>query len=668
MLLFVKFTRERYNSGAFNAIDKPIERYDMMIFKKNFVSAILAFVMIITCVAPMTALASQVKNDGFENGNGLDLNKIGSYVSGVSNLDGGVSEIISYDLENNKAWVVNGATGMLDILELKGVTCGTSDTITAVSLDIKSLAYEEKPEFVYGDMTSVSICSKLGLVAVALQADAYDANGYVAILSTDGKLMTMIEAGVQPDMVTFTPDGSKILVANEGEPREGYGEGVVDPAGSVTVVRVNAEDPALSTHQNIGFEAFDKKRDELVAAGVMMVKGNAPSADLEPEYIACTDNTAYISLQEANAVAVLDLKTEAYVGVYALGYQNLGLEENALDLVEDGAYISNTYPEAVAAYMPDGISVYEVDGTSYLLTANEGDAREWGSDENEYCNEIKESLIASDGTKAKKVRVIDPESTDGLPEDKHVLFSSRSFSVFRVDEDGLTRVFDSGKAFEEKTATYIPEYFNCSNDDNELDSRSPKKGIEPESVTVGTVDDHTYAFVALERISGIMVYDITDPANATYVNYINTRDFSENPEDADPKENPDFYLTGDVAPEGMYLINTADTMVLLVAFEVSGTVGAYSVGGDAAHNFENNVCTKCGEIIADGTTGDDTTGDDTIGAPADDDTDVPADDTDVTPNVEHTSPATGDPVFVIVVTMMVALGFLLIVKRIHCRD
>lgn len=176
--------------------------------------------------------------------------------------------------------------------------------------------------------------------------------------------------------------------------------------------------------------------------------------------------------------------------------------------------------------MPDGIAMYEADGKTYLVTANEGDAREWGDEEasTDFCNEIKETLTAADGTEAKKVRVIDPEMTDGMPEGKSVLFSSRSFSIYRVDEDGLTQVFDSGKDFEALTARYIPEYFNCSNDDNDYDSRSPKKGPEPENVTVGAVNGQLYAFVGLERIGGIMVYRI-DNENAAFVNYINTRDF-----------------------------------------------------------------------------------------------------------------------------------------------
>ena len=458
---------------------------------------------------------------------------------------------------------------MLDILDLDNMEDGK---INATSLNIKALAEEVNPGFFYGDMTSVSVCSDLKLVAVALQAEDYDAAGYVAILNTDGEMLAMIEAGIQPDMVTFTPDGSKILAANEGEPRNGYGEDITDPVGSVTIIWLNAADPASSSHRNIGFEEFDEKREELVSSGVMLTRGNLPSVDLEPEYIDCDNDTAYITLQEANAVAILDLVSGTYRGVYSLGYQDLSLEENALDLIGDGAYAANTYPDALAAHMPDGISGYESNGKTYLVTANEGDAREWGDGEagTEFCNEIKETLIAADGTEAEKVRVIDPEVTDGLPEGKAVLFSSRSFSIFRVDENGLTQVFDSGKDFEELSNKFLSEYFNCSNDDNDYDSRSPKKGPEPESVTVGTVGNDLYAFIALERIGGIMAYRIdTEREAATFVNYINTRDFSENPGEAEP------FLTSDVAPEGLYFV--PERGILLAAFEVSGTVSAYSV-------------------------------------------------------------------------------------------
>lgn len=576
----------------------------MSIFKR-IVSVSLALTLILVLLPVGTAQAATVEKEGYENGNGMDLKKLGSYISGISNLDGGVAEIVSYDVVDNKAWVVNGATGKLDILNLGGITCGTSDTISAVSLDIKAMAAEMMPAFSYGDMTSVSENADLRLVAVALQSADYDQNGYVGLLNTDGEMLAMIETGIQPDMLTFNradhPEDTKILVANEGEPREGYGEGVADPAGSVTIVHLDLEDLTKSIPEHVGFDAFDVKREELVADGVILGKGNMPSVDLEPEYIACDYETAYITLQENNAIAVLDLESGVFTGVYSLGYQDYSLEENAVDLVEDGEYTAKTYPDAVGAYMPDGIATYGANGVTYLVTANEGDAREWGADATEYCNEIKETLTAADGTEAEKVRVIDPELTDGLPEGKTVLYGSRSFSIYRVDKDGLTQVFDSGNDFEATTAQYLPEYFNCSNDDNDYDSRSPKKGPEPESVTVGSIGNSLYIFVALERSGGIMAYEVdatTDPETAVYTNYINTRNFSENPGDADPEENPDFYLTGDVAPEGMYLINTPDTSILLAAYEVSGTVSAYAVGDTyIGHVFVDGICIRCHEAV-----------------------------------------------------------------------
>ena len=530
-------------------------------------SMVLVFAAVLS--SSTQCLAAEVKVEGLENGKAINLEKIGGYDSGFSNKDGGVAEIISYDKMKNQAWVVNGATGKLDILSLDQVTGGISEKMSAKSLDIPAIIAKAAPDFQYGDMTSVAVHGEKGIVAVALQDVDYNKHGYAAILTTDGELLTMIEAGCQPDNIVFTPDGRKILVANEGEPREGIGEGIVDPAGSVTVITLDAADVQKSTAVTVDFEVFDSQRETLIADGIIMVKDNLPSVDFEPEYITATDQKAYIALQENNAIAVLDLDTKEYSGVYSLGYKDLSGEKDALDLVEDGVYEAKTY-DAVSAYMPDGIAVYETDGKTYILTANEGDAREWG----DYCNEIKATVTATDGTEAEKVRVINAEVTDGLPEGKTVLYGARSFSIYRVDNDGLTQVFDSGNDFEVKTAGYFPAYFNISNDDNAFDSRSPKKGPEPESVVIGKVEGRTYAFIALERIGGIMVYDITHPEKADFCNYINTRDFSEDPEAVEK-------LTGDIAPEGLAFIPAEDshsaTPVLLAAYEVSGTVGAYAV-------------------------------------------------------------------------------------------
>ena len=522
-----------------------------------------------------------LKTDGFENDNALSLKKLGSYVTGVSNPDGGVAEIVSYDKKNNNAWVVNGATGKLDIISLDPVTGKTGAELTATSLDVKALVERKDSTFAYGDMTSVSVNSDLDIVAVALQEADYMKDGRVAILNLEGSLLALLPAGCQPDMVTFTPDGTKILTANEGEPRNGdLGNPAADPKGSVTIITLNGNDIAASVSENIYFDEFDEQRGKLVEEGIILARDAAPSLDLEPEYIAADNTRAYIALQEANAIAVLNLETKSYAGIYSLGYKDLSDTKNAADVENDGEYKPDTYENTVAAYMPDGIALYQAGGTTYLLTANEGDAREWGV----YANEAKQKLKKlSDGQETNNVRVIAPDVTDGLPTDKNVMFGGRSFSIYQVTDGGMTQIYDSANDFEKKTADYLPSYFNASNDDNDFDSRSQKKGPEPESVTVGTVDGKTYAFIALERIGGIMVYNISDPANPRYVNYINSRDFAEDPSTANTNS-----LKSDIAPEGLYFIDSASspsgTPILLTAFEVSGTMAAYSVGIEPTGN------------------------------------------------------------------------------------
>lgn len=534
---------------------------------------------ICAAVAAMTLVSSTVNAGaeelGLMNEATLTFEKLVGYISGMSCLDGGVTEILSYDYVNHKAWVVNGMAGTLEILDLSELD--KDSTVTSVSIDIGAMAEEAADDFSYGDMTSVSINSEAGIAAVALQHSEYDKNGYVALLSVEGELLAMLEAGCQPDMVTFTPDKSKILSANEGEPRNGYGDNVTDPCGSVTVIEVNYNSLSDSSCTNIDFTAFDICRDELAESGVLFVKGALPSVDFEPEYIAADNSKAYITLQESNAIAVLDIESLIYDGVYPLGFKDLSLEENAVDIIKDGAYLANTYEDAVGAYMPDGISIYSYDGMTYLLTANEGDAREWGADENVYCNEIKTALTASDGTVAEDIRVLDSAVTDGIPEGKTALYGGRSFSIYRADENGLTQVFDSGTQLEAITAGFAPEYFNCSNDDSDIDSRSPKKGPEPESVTIGIVGDRTYAFVGLERIGGIAAYDITVPENTAFAGYVNTRNFSE---EMELTENYS-HFESDISPEGLCFVTAehspTGTPLLLAAFEVSGTVAAYSV-------------------------------------------------------------------------------------------
>lgn len=506
-------------------------------------------------VTPSEPEGEPLRTGSFEENAALTLERLNSVAIGAANKDGGVAEIVSYNADTGEAYVVNGQDGLLYRLAVSETGLAIKD-----SKDMRGLV----EGFAYGDMTSVAVDTVNDHIAVALQAAGYADNGRIVLLDYDFNMIAAYETGVQPDMVTFTHNGRMILSANEGEPREGYGEGTVDPTGSVSIV-----DLVEDTVTTAGFEAFDAA--ELAANGVLIgvVNGqmNTAAADLEPEYIAVSpdDAKAYVSLQEANAIATVDLNSKTITSVRSMGFKDLSLEQNAIDLVEDKKYEAKTYPGALGVYMPDAISVFAANGTSYLVTANEGDAREWGG----YVNEAKATLTASDGSQAEKVRVLDKGCTTVPDAAKEYLYGGRSFAIYNADTMEL--VYESGNDFEAKTAVYLPSWFNCSNDNTDIDDRSAKKGPESESVTVGQIGSCTYAFIALERIGGVMVYDVTDPANASYVNYINTRDFSE-------------AIKEDVSPEGLCFLSLNGKPMLLAACEVSGTVAAYSFGGSAAGN------------------------------------------------------------------------------------
>ena len=378
-------------------------------------------------------------NDSFNGEASLQMSRTGDVALGTANADGGVAEIVSYNPDNNKAYVVNGQAGVLNV-----VTVNADGSLTTEeSIQVQELI----GGFTYGDMTSVAVDPVNDHVVIALQAADYAAAGRIAVLDYDGNLLKSYEAGVQPDMVTVSSDGKWILTADEGEPREGYGAGTADPAGSVTLVNTETDEVKV-----IGFEGFDSAA--LAGQGILFnkVDGQILSAaqDLEPEYIALSsDNSkAYVSLQEANAIAALDIASGEFTSIKSLGFQDLSDEANSADLVEDGGYTVASYENALGVRMPDGISTFEVNGTTYLATANEGDAREWG----DFINEAEVSLTDTDGNEAEDVRVLDPEVTAGLTEGTNYLFGSRSFSIFNADTMEL--VYDSGNDFEKLTAAY----------------------------------------------------------------------------------------------------------------------------------------------------------------------------------------------------------------------
>ena len=546
------------------------------------------------------------KTTGEENGNAsLDLTQEARYDAGMTNADGGVMEIVDYNTVTGWAYAVNGQTGNLTAIAVKDMADSENvDLLDGNDIDVKSIVEANCEGFTYGDMTSVAVSADGTKLAAAVQAEGYADNGRVAVFTcnADGTLTfeQAYETGVQPDMVTFTPDDSRILTANEGEPREGYADGAVDPAGSVTAITV-----ADGTAVNVDFTAYDsnEERQKLIDAGIVMKKDTIPSEDLEPEYIAAGNDTAYVTLQEANAIAVIDLGSLKVTGIYSAGYEDYSTTAVDIDK-KDEAYNPAVYESLRGIRMPDGVALYSVDGVDYIVTANEGDSREWG----DYLNEDERDfgdgqtsptgkITAENSGLTGKVVFFDSSDYDGLDSGLDYVFGGRSFTVFRADESGLTEIYDSGSDFEAKTAEYIPENFNCSNDDKSLDDRSGKKGPESESITVGTVGERTYAFIGLERVGGVMVYDITDPAETVYVNYINSRDFSED-------------IAGDDSPEGLCFIPAADSAdgnaYLLAACEVSGTVAAYELTANNSGNPDDGQDPGNGQNPDDGQNTDDT--------------------------------------------------------------
>ncbi|WP_082091406.1 choice-of-anchor I family protein [Domibacillus tundrae] len=509
---------------------------------KNWIKWTAPAVLTASLFAPAMADAAY-KND-------VTVKKIASYTSGAADEDGGVAEIMKYHAGSNTFYVINGKNQKIDVVTLQKGTMTKKKEINVPAL-------VNSNSFTYGDITSISIHGDH--IAAAVQHEDYTKNGKIIVMDLNGKVLHTYEAGIQPDMVTFTEDGQHLLSANEGEPRMGLQNGV-DPAGSVTIV--NTIDGSA---KQVSFT------DESVIADDVHIRTGSAATDLEPEYIALSSDgsTAYVTLQENNAVAAINMANGTVESVRSLGYKDHSKEENALDAARDGDINIEPTP-VLGAYMPDAISTVTVNGEDYLLTANEGDATEWEefvnvADFGDWKENVPDSALAQTN-KYDKLEVLTDRGTDAI-----YTLGSRSFSIWKADT--MEQVFDSGSDFETITAERLPDYFNWSNDDDEMDKRSAKKGPEPEEIKTGMIDGKLVAMIGLERIGGVMTYDISNPEKPVFLNYTNTRDFSEK-------------IAGDVAPEGFDFIPTENSPtkkpILLVGNEVSGTVSALEYRGTSS--------------------------------------------------------------------------------------
>lgn len=308
--------------------------------------------------------------------NTIELSKIGAYQSGI--FAESAAEIPAYDAASKRLFVVNAQAGVLDVLDLSQ----PNQPVKIAEIQVHDIAEG-------AEVNSVAVHN--GIVAIAIQAAVKTDPGYVALYQAkDLSKLAHVQVGALPDMLTFSQDGQTLLVANEGEPSDDY---QVDPEGSISVIQLsNLTTPVVRTAD---FKAFNGQEAALRAQGVRIFGPNATAAqDFEPEYITVSQDgkTAWAALQENNALAKIDVVNAKVLAVYPLGFKDHGLDGNGMDVSDadgvdgTGSIKIQTWANVRGLYMPDAIASFDVAGKTYIVTANEGDARAWGEDTPEYFN------------------------------------------------------------------------------------------------------------------------------------------------------------------------------------------------------------------------------------------------------------------------------------------
>jgi hypothetical protein len=659
----------------------------------------------------------------------VELNSLSTFKTGI--FDDGAMEIVAYNEFSQKLYAINGNAKAVDVFDISN----PANIVKVDSLDIS--AYGDAPNSVafYGD-----------LIAIAVQANDFDANGKAVFYDTTGAFVVALEVGVLPDMITFNRDGTKVLVANEGQPDNDY---TADPEGSVSIIDMTGSlnqaavtkldfnsfnanyDPAIRNFGPVNsfYEDFENTADSLnnlslvatsgdvsfyydefggdhfvkansfasssntvawlitpaqnltgldsayfsfysaknfsggdldilistdydaslhsnpaaatwdtltsqfilspgsytdtfsgrfsmhnyLAANVsfafyyrgapgaggstawqiddLNLEATAPrlSQNLEPEYISVSpdNSTAFVVCQENNAMAIIDLSTNTISSLKPLGFKDWSTGTNRLDASNTAGAINIRNWPVYGMYMPDAIKAFAVNGSNYVATANEGDARDYDAYSEE--DRVKDLVLdpsafpnaadlqQNDSLGRLKITTTLGDTDGDGDYDELYAYGGRSFSIW---DDQLNLVWDSGDEFAQTLATLQPANFNSTNDDNSsLKSRSDDKGAEPEAIEIAEINGYTIAFIGLERMGGVMVYDISNPSSPSFISYFINRDFSLAADDAN---------AGDLAPEDLKFIpadKSPNGQALLVsANEVSGTLSIYTVGGTIGLN------------------------------------------------------------------------------------
>jgi len=553
--------------------------------------------------------------NGTNANSALTINLIGRAVLNAQSPEG-AAEIVAYQASKKWIYAINssGDSAVVNIIpadtfdtaalvqDNEGIV-NTTNLSTAITLTLN----DNTP----GDANSIAIDENNQLLAVAMAAKSVGEAGQIAFYDISGDTPIFIKnvtAGFLPDMVTFSHDGAKVVVANEGEPNGDYS---IDPQGSISIINVN-DGVIADNATNIDFTAYNDKQSELEALGLIFanptgrtINGNlintTVAMDLEPEYVSISkDNKyAYVSIQENNGLAIVNLEDNS-LELKGLGFKDWSsLQMDASD--KDGGVNFKSYPGLYGMYQPDTISSFSWKGANFIVSANEGDAREYffdttdeadcaakggvDFDEDDGClayideSRVEDLTLAAnfdylnnddnDIGRLKVTTVKGDTNNDGQYESLYA-YGARSFTIW--DSNGLV-VFDSGDDIGRITASVHGEAFNNNEDENKGDTRSDDKGAEPEALTIGTIGERTFAFIGLERMGGIMIYDITNPYDVQFEDYFYNRGLIAGAE-----------ITGDLAPEGMTFIpreqSATGEPLLIIGNEISGSIAVWEVSAN----------------------------------------------------------------------------------------
>ena len=441
-------------------------------------------------------------------------------------------------------------------------------------------------------ISSVSTDSRGFAVASVIPQNPATKGRVVFFNTSNGTILNNLEVGYHPDCVTITPDGTKVLVANEGELRID-GSNLIDSSlenpGSMSVIAIGNGTGISSLTQNavntFTFESANLASGVTIAglrnARLDTLTVKTPDyRDIEPEYITATDAAAYITLQENNAIAVFDFATSKFSAIYELGTIEQLIDASDRDGVSNSKSISiNDMVNGLP--MPDTITKFTRNGTLYLATANEGDARPddgdtaRGSTLTPNMTAGVAAIVNNTGIGRLKLLKFEGDTNSDGVIDTPIMLGTRSFTIWNAITGNL--VWDSAEMIEEFVAENDSRTFNMESGlMTNYDTRSDDKGPEPEAIAYASFGGKDYIFVGAERQNGIFQFDITDLTDVKLVGYRNTV--------------PNIYseTAALVSPESIVYIpanqNPTSAPLILVGYEGAtagtGSIGVFQVGDE----------------------------------------------------------------------------------------